>query len=79
VLPAASAEFFRLDQVSTDHELPAGLAILIGLAGSMTLTTEGGAVVDLARGTTTLVPFGAGTMHLTGEGTVLVARPPVAL
>jgi mannose-6-phosphate isomerase len=79
VLPAASAEFFRLDQVSADRELPAGLAVLIALAGSMTLTTKGGSVVDLVRGTTTLVPFGAGTMRLAGDGTVLVARPPVAL
>ena len=78
VLPAASTEFFRLDQVSGDHELRAGFAILIALDGSMTLTTAGGVVLNLVRGTTTLVPFAAGAMSITGDGTVLVARPPAA-
>jgi len=77
VLAPGSLEFFRLDRVSGAHEFPAGFAVIIGLAGSMTLTTGGGATVGLARGSTTLVPFAAGSMTITGDGTVLVARPPV--
>lgn len=78
VLAAASTEYFRLDRVSGDHEFPAGFAILIALAGSKALTTDGGATVPLPRGSTTLVPFAAGPMKITGDGTVLVARPPQA-
>ncbi len=78
VLAAASAEFFRLDRVSGDQNVPAGFAVLIALAGSMSLTTEGGATIDLAPGSTTLVPYAAGPMHFAGNGSVLVARPPRA-
>ncbi|MCU1525751.1 MAG: manA [Microbacteriaceae bacterium] len=78
VLPSASEEFFRLDRVSRDSEVPAGLAVLIALAGSMSLTTAGGGTVTLAPGTTTLVPYAAGAMHFSGDGTVLLARPPLA-
>ncbi|HEY8914308.1 class I mannose-6-phosphate isomerase [Lacisediminihabitans sp.] len=77
VLPAASAGYFRLDRVSRSQTLPAGFAIVIALEGSMTLTTERGAVLELAQGTTTLVPFAAGALSIDGHGAVLVARPPV--
>ncbi|TXN30977.1 class I mannose-6-phosphate isomerase [Lacisediminihabitans profunda] len=78
VLPAASAGYFRLDRVSRPQTLPAGFAVLIALEGSMTLTTENGATLELSRGTTTLVPFAAGAMSIDGEGVVIVARPPIA-
>lgn len=76
-LVPASAEFFRLDRVSSPTELPAGLAIVIATAGSMTLTTDA-ATTDLPAGSTTLVPFAAGPMHFAGAGELLVARPPSA-
>jgi len=74
-LVAESAEFFRLDRVSAPTELPAGFAIVIALEGSMTLTT-GNHKADLPTGSTTLVPFAAGSMRFSGDGQVLVARPP---
>jgi mannose-6-phosphate isomerase len=74
-LVAESAEFFRLDRVSAETQLPAGFAIVIAIAGSMTLTTDA-ATADLPAGSTTLVPFAAGPMLFAGTGEVLVARPP---
>ena len=90
-----SKEYFRLDRVTSDRDLPAGFTILIALEGSMVLATGagaggggGGATADTAgsapnwstfelpAGTTVLLPFAAGAVSLTGEGTVLVARPP---
>jgi mannose-6-phosphate isomerase len=76
-LVPASAEFFRLDRISTPTELAAGFAIVIATAGSLTLTTDA-ATTDLPSGSTTLVPFAAGPMHFAGAGEVLVARPPAA-
>jgi mannose-6-phosphate isomerase len=70
-----SAEFFRLDRISTPTELAAGFAIVIATAGSLTLTTDA-ATTDLRSGSTTLVPFAAGPTRFAGTGEVLVARPP---
>ncbi|MCU1439237.1 MAG: carbohydrate kinase [Rhodoglobus sp.] len=69
--------YFRLDRVSTEGDFPAGLAVVIGLDGELSLGTANGAV-PLRRGTTVLVPYSAGGMRLTGAGTALVARPPLA-
>ncbi|WP_394769980.1 class I mannose-6-phosphate isomerase [Lacisediminihabitans sp.] len=77
-LTPASARYFRLDRVSTPQSLPAGFTILIALDRSMSLTTAHGATLELARGTTTLVPFAAGALSIVGPGLVLVARPPEA-
>jgi mannose-6-phosphate isomerase len=70
-----SAEFFRLDRVSAPTELEAGFAIVIATEGAITLTT-GDQVSELPAGSTTLVPFAAGSMRFGGSGEVLVARPP---
>jgi mannose-6-phosphate isomerase len=72
-----AARYFRLDRISTETELPAGLAVVIGLDGELSLGTPNGSV-PVRRGTTVLVPYAAGEMHFAGAGTVLVARPPLA-
>jgi mannose-6-phosphate isomerase len=77
VLPRETAPFFRLDRIASPRTLPAGLSIIIGLTGSVTLATSGD-LCPCPRGSTTLVPFGAGPLTFTGEGSVLVARPPAA-
>ena len=77
-LSPASVPFFRLDRIASSRVLPAGLAVAIGLSGSVTLRTDA-AAVDIAAGMTVLVPAGAGPQNYeAGTGTALVARPPIA-
>jgi mannose-6-phosphate isomerase len=57
--------------------LPAGFAIVIGLADGLTLST-GSETTTLPAGSTTLVPAAAGDLVFSGAGEVLVARPPMA-
>jgi mannose-6-phosphate isomerase class I len=72
--------YFRLDRIAAARTLPAGLAIVIGLTGRTTLTTGAGELV-VPAGTTVLIPAGAGeqSYRVDGrDGSVLVARPPLA-
>jgi mannose-6-phosphate isomerase len=74
-LPAAADAYFRADRVSGRATLDPGFAILVGLAGSGTLATEGGEL-PVARGSAVLVPHAAGAGELRGDVTVLRCRPP---
>lgn len=77
-LVAASADYFRLDRVAGPATLGAGLAIVIGVGGTVTLHTAGHAL-DIGAGMTVLVPAGAGVQRYeTSDGSALVARPPLA-
>ena len=73
VLPAGADPLFRLERATVDGdvELEAGFAILIVTEGAMRL-----GALDLARGSTVVVPHAAGPLALSGRGEVLVARPP---
>lgn len=78
ILPPPADPFFRTELVSGgDHgRLEAGLAVLVGVRGSGTL--KGGAsqgAIPLARGSTVLVPYGAGPTTVTGDVDVVVCRP----
>ncbi len=75
VLPTPADPFFRLERAAIhgDIELEAGFAILIVTDGAVRLTA-----LDLPRGSTVVVPHAAGPFALTGQGEVLVARPPAA-
>jgi mannose-6-phosphate isomerase len=77
-LAPASVPFFRLDRIGSTRVLPAGLAVVIGLGGSVTLRTDA-AALEIVAGMTVLVPAGAGVQNYeAGSGSVLVARPPLA-
>jgi len=78
-LAPGSVRYFRLDRIAGGRTLPAGLAIVIGLSGTTTLSTEAGELVVTA-GMTVLVPAGAGEQAYRTDagGSVLVARPPLA-
>ncbi|HEX5782583.1 MAG TPA: hypothetical protein VFX80_11710 [Solirubrobacteraceae bacterium] len=73
-LPPESEAFFRAERVHGGDSLDPGFSVLVGLAGSGTLATEGGEL-DLARGTVVLLPYAAGPGELRGELEVLRARP----
>jgi mannose-6-phosphate isomerase len=73
-LPDEAAPYFRLEKVDTHQSFPAGLAVLIALGDSVTLTMDSGEAHTLASGSTMLMPFAAGGYSV--EGSVLVARPP---
>lgn len=81
LLAPAAARYFRLDRIVAADTLPAGLAIVIGLTGSMTLTTSThDADLEIGAGMTVLVPAGAGQQSYRSDddGSVLVARPPLS-
>lgn len=79
VLPAAAAPFYRAEQVVADGSAPvtldAGFAVLVMLDGSGTLGWADGSF-EIRRGTTVVVPFGAGETSLRGDLTVIRCRPP---
>jgi mannose-6-phosphate isomerase len=74
-LPAAADPYFRADRLTGRATLDAGFAILVGLAGSGTLATEGGEV-PLNRGSAVLLPHAAGAGELRGDVTAIRCRPP---
>lgn len=78
ILPPPADPFFRTELVSGGDggHLEPGFAVLVVVRGSGALA--GGvsrAVIPLTRGSTVLVPYGAGTTAVTGEVDVVVCRP----
>jgi len=74
-LPADADPYFRADRLSGGAPLDAGFAILIGLAGSGKLATEGGELA-VGRGSAVLIPHGAGAGELRGDVTAILCCPP---
>jgi mannose-6-phosphate isomerase len=74
-LPPEADPYFRADRLSGGATLDAGFAILIGLAGSGTLATEGGELA-VGRGSAVLIPHAAGDGELRGDVIALLCRPP---
>jgi mannose-6-phosphate isomerase len=74
-LPGAADAYFRAERLAGAATLDQGFSILVGLGGSGTLATEGGAV-PLARGSAVLVPYAAGSGELRGDVTAIRCRPP---
>ena len=75
-LAPEAAKFFRLDRVESPTEIAAGFAVVIALDEGVELTLDSGTQHTLLPGSTTLMPFAAGSYVL--EGPALVARPPAA-
>jgi mannose-6-phosphate isomerase len=73
VLPDAADPFFRVDRVPIDGPvvLPAGYAVVLVERGDVVL-----AGLPLGRGATVVVPAAAGEVAVTGDGSLLVSRPP---
>lgn len=78
LFPEAADAFFRAEQVAAGRELEQGFSILVALDGTGTLETADRGTVPLTRGDAALVPYAAGTFHLTGSLSALLCRPPAA-
>lgn len=77
-LPPDADSYFRLSrlQISGEQELDQGFAVLVVLDGTLVLRAEHIDNIELDGGTTTVVPFAAGKLTMTGEATVVLCRPP---
>jgi mannose-6-phosphate isomerase len=78
LLPGPARPFFRAQSVivsGTPVSFAAEFAILIVLDGEGTLETGAGPAAP-PRGSTVLVPYGAGPSRLAGQLTVLRCLPP---
>lgn len=79
ILPAAADPFFRSELVSAAAglvRLEQGFSVVVGVRGHGQL--RGGAHdtrLALSRGSSSLVPFGAGTVEIAGDVDVIVCRP----
>jgi mannose-6-phosphate isomerase len=74
-LAPESEAFFRAERLTGGDALDPGFSVLVVLAGTGTLATEGGELA-VARGTVVLLPYGAGAGELRGDVQLLRARPP---
>jgi mannose-6-phosphate isomerase len=75
LLPAAADPYFRAERRTAATPLDPGFSVLVGLAGSGTLVTEGGDV-PFGRGSAVLVPYAAGAGELHGDVAAIRCRPP---
>ena len=77
-LPEEADRFFRAQRIRPDPETrgEASFSVLVVIAGRGSLETESGGVIDLGRGHTVVVPFGAGTQVLRGGLEVIRCLPP---
>lgn len=79
LLPPDADRFFRAEHVVVDEatEFEAQYSVLIMLDGSAWLQT-GNDAIEVRRGDTVLVPYGAGTLHVSGAASFLRCLPPAA-
>lgn len=77
VLVGQADEYFRLGHLHTKFgvTLPATFGVLIGVNGTATLATEQGEQ-PIEQGRTYLIAHAAGPLHLSGEASVVLVRPP---
>ena len=73
VLPHHMAPYLRLERRAVPEPIVTeqGFAVLVVTAGEVHVNE-----IPLTRGSTAVVPHGAGPLELTGNGEVLLARPP---
>lgn len=76
LLPAAADPYFRAERVRGGDQLAPSFAVLLVLGGEGALRWSAGDELELRRGTTALVPFGAGATTLTGDVEAIRCRPP---
>jgi mannose-6-phosphate isomerase len=78
LLPPEADRFFAAERIAPapSAELPPGFAILVVTDGAGTLRPERAEPLDVRRGDTVLVPWGAGACRLEGDVVAIACRPP---
>ncbi len=76
LFPGAADRFFRADLVSGGARMDAGFSVLVCHAGEGVVASESCDPIAVRRGSTVLVPFAAGAVHLTGSCDAIRCRPP---
>lgn len=80
LLPEQSNKYFRLDflrGVGRQENYERGFAVIIVLDGSFCITYGVGAKIEVSAGVTAVMPYGVGNYTISGDGIMLIARPPV--
>jgi len=75
LLPPEAGPFFRAERVHGGARLEQSVAVVVVTQGSGVLRCAGGGDVDLRRGDTVLVPYGAGSSVLEGEVELIRCLP----
>ncbi|HEY0247259.1 MAG TPA: class I mannose-6-phosphate isomerase [Gryllotalpicola sp.] len=77
LFPEQADRFFAAERITVagSHELEPSFSVLIVIDGAGALGHAGGSI-PLTRGTTVLVPYGAGSVELTGALSLVRALPP---
>ena len=81
LLPAVAGPYFRAERLRPEHgpvELEPSFAVLVAVGGAGTLRTERGDELELRRGSTALVPYGAGHTSILGAVDAIRCLPPEA-
>jgi mannose-6-phosphate isomerase len=81
LLPAVAGPYFRAERLRAEQgpvELEPAFAVLVAVDGAGTLRTERGGELELRRGLTALVPYGAGHTSILGAVDVIRCLPPEA-
>lgn len=79
LLPTAAEPYFRahrLRAVVASPTVPAGFAVVLGIAGAGRLVTQHGDALDVCGGDAAVVPYAAGDWWVAGAIEVVVCRPP---
>jgi mannose-6-phosphate isomerase len=78
LLPQEADPFFRAERIrpADASPLPAGFSVLVVTGGRGRLETASGAVLELRRGATVLIPHAAGDCALTGAVEAVRCLPP---
>jgi mannose-6-phosphate isomerase len=77
ILPPAADPYFRAERVRGGDELGPSFAVLLVLGGEGALRSSDGHELELRRGMTALVPYGAGATTLSGDVEAIRCLPPV--
>ncbi|WP_371130864.1 class I mannose-6-phosphate isomerase [Arthrobacter sp. SDTb3-6] len=76
-LPTFTKAWFRLDRTTSSAGYGPGFAIIIATEGSSRLISTAG-TLNMAKGTTAVVPAATGPITVKTDGAALIARPPAA-
>jgi mannose-6-phosphate isomerase len=77
LFPPEADRFFRAELVAAGDRLEASFAVLVVVRGDGELLTEMSEPLAISRGSTVLVPFGAGVTELIGSCQAVRCLPPV--